>query len=146
MKKSKFKKLVKSAVEDVAFKELKAEVKTKNLKKMKNLSYTKIEIQKYFMSELMTTAQKKIIFSARTGMLPVGFNFGQKITCFACEMSEDTDRHLLECVVLKMACPDLMENTKSIFEDVFDTDMLKVSNVSKLLKSALRAREIIKNN
>ena len=94
----------------------------------------------------MNTTEKKIIFCARTGMLPVGYNFGQKIPCFACEMSEDTDRHLLQCVVLKMACPDLMENSESVYEDIFEMDMVKVAKVSKLLKSALRAREILKTN
>ena len=76
----------------------------------------------------------------------MGFNYGDKKACFACEMSDDTDRHLLECVVLKMASSDLMENTESEFNDVFSTDMIKVAKVSKLLRSAFRAREIIKND
>ena len=79
-------------------------------------------------------------------MLPVGYNFGNKIPCFACEMSEDTDRHLLKCVVLKMSCPDLIENTEYVYDDIFGMDMTKVAKVSTLLKSALRAREILKNN
>ena len=65
-------------------------------------------------------------------MLPVGFNFGQKKPCFACEMSDDTDRHLLECVILKMSCPDIMENIESSFDDIYSSDMEKVFKVSKL--------------
>ena len=79
-------------------------------------------------------------------MLIVGFNFGQKIPCFACETSDDTNRHLLECAVLKMACPDLMENTESIFNDIFSANIKKVAKVSKLIRSALRARSILKNS
>ena len=79
-------------------------------------------------------------------MLPVGFNYGQKIPCFACEVSDDTDRHLLKCVVLKMSCPDLMENTEYLYEDIFGMDMIKVSKVSKLLKLAIRTKDILKNN
>ena len=72
--------------------------------------------------------------------------FGQKIPCLACDMAEDTDRHFLKCVVLKMACPDLMENTDSVYDDILGMDMMKVAKVSALLRSALRAREILKNN
>ena len=71
------KKLVKSACEDVAFKELKDEIQIRNLKKLKNIKYNKFEIQEYLNSKNLTTTEKKIIFNARTGMLPVGFNFGQ---------------------------------------------------------------------
>ena len=78
-------------------------------------------------------------------MLPVGYNFGQKIPCFACEISEDTDRHLLQCVVLKMSCNDLIENTEYVYDDIFGMDMLKVAKVATLLKSALRTREILRN-
>ena len=45
----------------------------------------------------------------------------------------------------KMACPDLMENIESIFNDIFSADIKKVAKVSKLIMSALRARSILKN-
>jgi hypothetical protein len=45
-----------------------------------------------------------------------------------------------------MACPDLIENTEAQFDDIFSADMSKVAKVSKLLRSAIRAREIIKND
>ena len=86
------------------------------------------------------------MFKARTGMLPVGFNFGEKIPCFVCEMSDDTDRHLLECALLKMASNDLLENSESVFDDIFSTDMKKVAKVSKLIRSALRIRELLRNS
>ena len=110
------------------------------------MEYAGFEMQKYLESKDLTTTQKKIIFNARTGILPVGYNFGQKIPCFACEMAEDTDRHLLKYVFLKMTCPDLMENTEFLYDDIFGMNMLKVAKVSSLLRSALRAREIMKSN
>ena len=94
----------------------------------------------------MTTSLKRITFKARMGMLPVGFNFGNKVPCFACEKSDDTGRHLLECAVLKMASSDLLENTESVFNDILSTDMTKVAKVSKLIRSALRVREVLRNN
>ena len=146
MKKNKFKTLVRSACQDTSFRDLKSEIREKNLTKLQNISYTKFEMQKYLLTSDLTTSLKKVVFKARTGMLPIGFNFGEKNTCFACQISDDTDRHLLECVVLKMASPDLMENTESVFNDVYSSEMIKVAKVSKLLRSALRARAILKNN
>ena len=79
-------------------------------------------------------------------MLPVGFNFGQTIPCWLCEVSDDTDRHLLECVVIKMSSPTIIENRTTVFDDIYSTDISKVSKVSKLLTSALRIRKILKNS
>ena len=95
--------------------------------KLKNIEYNNFEMQKYLLSSEMTTSLKRITFKARMGMLPVGFNFGNKVPCFACEKSDDTGRHLLECAVLKMASSDLLENTESVFNEIFSTDMTKVT-------------------
>ena len=108
--------------QDVAFRELKNKTKEKNLTKIKNIKYDNFEMKSYLLTNEITSL-KKIVFRAQTGMLPVGFNFGQKIPCFACETSDDTDRHRLEFAVLKMACPNLMENTESIFNDIFSANI-----------------------
>ena len=103
-------------------------------------------MQPYLTCKELTTTQKKLIFNARTGMLPVEFIFGNQVVYFACRISNDTDRHLLECIILKMTCPDIMENSESVYNDVFSSDMTKVKIVANLLKSALRVREILKND
>ena len=79
-------------------------------------------------------------------MLPVGANYGKDIKCFACQISRDTSEHLLECVVVKMKCPEIMENTDSVFEDIFSSNMEKVLKIAKLLRSSIRIREILKSN
>ena len=78
-------------------------------------------------------------------MLPVGANYGQDIKCFACQISSDTNQHLLECVMIKLRCPDIIENTDIVLENIYSSDMEKVTKIAKLLRSALRARELIKN-
>ena len=103
-------------------------------------------MQKYLDWKELTIKQKKIIFKARTGMLPVSFNYGGKKSCIFCELSDDTDRHLIECVVLKMSCPIIMENTDAIYDDIFSSNMAKVSKIAKVLSSALRTREVLKND
>ena len=94
----------------------------------------------------LTIKQKQIIFKARTGMLPVGFNFGKKIPCFACEMDDDTDSHLLNCFVLKLLSPEMLENSNVSIEDVYSTDMKKVLKCSKMLLLAIRMRKLVKEN
>ena len=89
-KKGKFKIIVKNACEDIAFKELVKDIETRNLKKLKNIKYSKLEMQKYLDCKELTIKQKKIIFKARTGMLPVSFNYGRKKSCILCELSDDT--------------------------------------------------------
>ena len=74
-------------------------------------------------------------------MLPVGFNFGKKVNCPLCRISEDTDKHLLNCPITKLSCPILIENTQYVFEDIYSTDSIRLANVSKLIESALRTRE-----
>ena len=121
------------------------EIKTKNLKKLKNIKYQKLEMQKYLQCKELTTKQKKIIFKARTGMLPVSFNFGGKDPCKLCDLSDDTDRHLLDCVVIKMCCPSVMENADTVYNHIYSSNIDDMKKVSKLLLSALRTRELLEN-
>ena len=74
-------------------------------------------------------------------MLPVGFNFGKKNQCPLCQASNDTDKHLISCPIIKSSNSELIENTELVFEDVYNTDSSKVSKIAKLLSSALRTRE-----
>ena len=146
MKKSRMKYLVKEACQDAALKYLTKEIEERNLKKMKNLKYSKLEIQEYLTCTEMTTTEKKLIFRARTGLLNLGFNMGQKIPCFACGLENDENQHVLNCVILKLSCPELMSNRSISFEDVYSTDLRKVKEVAKLLKVSMRAREILKSS
>ena len=63
---------------------------------------------------------------------------------FACQISPDTNQHLLECVVVKLKCTDIIENTDIQLDDIYSSDMEKVTKIAKLIRSALRAREIMK--
>ena len=64
MKKYKFKHLVRSSCQDVAFRELKNKTKEKNLTKIKNIKYDNFEMKSYLLTNEITR------------MLLVGFNFG----------------------------------------------------------------------
>ena len=102
-------------------------------------------MQKYLKCSELTIKQKKLIFKARTGMLPVGFNYGKKIPCPLCQMNDDTDLHLIKCPITKFYCPDLIENTEYKFEDIYSEELSRLSIISKLIQSALRTREELLN-
>ena len=146
LSREKIKKLVKTACTDVSFKDLIHEVNSRNLKKIKHIKYDELILQDYLQSKKITTSLKKLIFSARTKMLPVGANYGQETKCFACSLEQDTNQHLLECITLKLSSADLIENTKIVFEDIYSSNIDKVVETAKLIRSALRTREIIKND
>ena len=55
MKKNTFKKLIKTACEDVAFMDLKNEIAERNLKKIKSINYPKFELQRYMLSNALST-------------------------------------------------------------------------------------------
>ena len=47
--------------------------------------------------------------------------------------------------MIKLRCPDIIENTDIVLENIYSSDMEKVTKIAKLLRSALRTRELIKN-
>ena len=76
-------------------------------------------------------------------MLNVKWNFGDKSMCPLCNVKEDQQEHLLECILIKVRCPKLMENRNQCkYSDIYSSDIKKENNVSELLLEATRSREI----
>ena len=61
-----------------------------------------------------------------------------------CKIEDDTDSHLLECVIIKMSNPNLIENSDVKFDYVYSSNMKDVQKISKILIQAMRTREILK--
>ena len=75
--------------------------------------------------------------------LNVKWNFGDKSMCPLCNVKEDQQEHLLECILIKVRCPKLMENRNQCkYSDIYSSDIKKENNVSELLLEATRSREI----
>ena len=76
-------------------------------------------------------------------MLNVKWNFGNKALFPLCKLDEDKQEHLLECILIKVRSPNLMENKyQSKYEDIYSSNIKKLDNVSELLLQATRTREI----
>ena len=119
----------------------------KNIKsksKLKNLEYTKLEIQKYLTSDQISTRSKKLMFRARTRMLQVGDNFGNKDElCPLCFLEKNDQPHIIQCLVVQFKCPEVFDDTSSKYEDIFSNEPGKMYKIIKLIDVALRKREQI---
>ena len=67
-------------------------------------------------------------------------NFGRDIPCKLCNLSRDQMSHVLECVVIKLACPELITNPVKI-ADAFDSNMENVRNLAVTYQKAWRVRQ-----
>ena len=130
MSKEVFKEMIKTKVQKKAFKYL-TKLKDSHSKARK-IRYEKLEMQRYLKPETenLTIAEKKFIFAARTQMLDLGGNFKSGLVstkCRKCQIEEETQEHLLECVELSdyglvAECPE--------YDDLFGA---KPTSIGKIL-------------
>ena len=111
-----------------------------------NLKYSELNIQKYLTTNIIKSKRKIVIFKARTRMLNVTDNYGQKIHCPLCKIGQDDQKHLIECIVLKIACPEILNNIDTKYEDLYSNNLEKQNEIGKLLEIAMRKRTEILNN
>ena len=117
------------------------------MSKLKNNNYEKFEMQPYLKSNKISLRKKKILFKARTRMLKVKWNFGDKSPCPVCCLEGDNQEHLLGCIMIKLKCNSIFENKNNCtYADIFSTDIGKQNNVAELLFEAMRTRELLLNN
>ena len=76
-------------------------------------------------------------------MLNVAYNFGNKTKCPLCKIGEDNQKHLIECIVIKLNCHEISYNTDSQSEDIFTENITKLNKISQLLQVATRKRDEI---
>ena len=75
-------------------------------------------------------------------MLNVKNNFGDKGACPLCKLNLDDQSHLLECIMIKLECPEILENKKEcVYNDIYSNDIDKLNNIANLMYLAMRTRE-----
>ena len=116
------------------------------MSKVKSLQYKKLQMQPYLSSNSISLKKKIILFKARTRMLNVKWNFGEKILCPICKIGEDKQEHLLDCILIKLRSPTLVENkNKCQYSDIYSSNLTKLNNVAECLLQAIRIRELYMN-
>ena len=75
-------------------------------------------------------------------MINVGYNYGRKDQCPLCKIGENDQQHLFQCIVLKLAIPELFHNANNVtYEDVFSQNFQKLIEVAKLCEIITRKRD-----
>ena len=76
-------------------------------------------------------------------MVPTADNYGQTKPCPIGCLEKDEIRHVLNCLFLKIECPDILKNTDVKIDDAFSGDDIKMAKLSEVFKEAWRTREDI---
>ena len=108
---------------------------------MKDLQYSSLNTQKYLLSTKINLRRKKLLFKLRTRMMSTPDNFGIKTLCKICSIEEDTTRHLLNCIFLKLKVPEILANNDVNLEDAFKNKIQNMNKLSIVIEKAWRKRE-----
>ena len=76
-------------------------------------------------------------------MLNVANNYGKDVNCPLCQLKKDDQKHLIECLILKSTCSDILYNDNAKYDDLFSENIGKQQKIVKLIENALRKREEI---
>ena len=139
MKKEQFKKEIKEACRNKAFKYLLKE-KEKVSGKMGKLTYSSLKMQPYLVTREMTSWKKKLLFKLRVRMDFVLNNFGDRGNCFLCNIEQDKSEHLIECQKLKADIKEIQENVNYQYIDLFSDDVRTQAGAVILFDKALKRR------
>ena len=96
----------------------------------------------------MTNDEKQLLFRMRTRMTDVKLNFKNKYVdhlCLLGQIEEESQSHLMECLILKDKCEALKENMEVEYKDIFKNNT-KQQKVIKLLREIWNTRDILLSN
>ena len=139
LSKSSFKKLLKEKSKMAAFKYLKSEQAKQ--KKIRNIHYSKLDIQEYLLSGDRNVNVSKLIFKARSKTLDIKVQKKWKyedITCSGCKVNEESGEETL-------SCKSFGENDSEIPYSWFYSESVdKQISVAKLMMKKLKMRQKIR--
>ena len=76
-------------------------------------------------------------------MIPTADNFGQTMPCKICHLQEDSIPHVMDCILLKLEVPEILNYRNINLSDIFSADMEKVNTFAFVFEKAWRKREQI---
>ena len=158
--KDKFKEMVKMKCKQAALQYLLDE-KSKVHRKMGKINYPELKMQEYLQTNILTTAQKKLLYKLRVRMVNVSNNMGKKIHCPLCQDSPqhcqdgplcqhgssighlDNQEHLLDCVRIKEEVQEIKDNTTVEHDDIYSDDINKQKAAVELFQQAVKTRTFL---
>ena len=137
MKKEAFKGLIDEKIKKVIMIDLNIEKEKRS--KIKNLEYKELKTQEYLLSKI-NIRRKKLIFKLRTRMIETPENFGKQVLCKLCGIEWDTQTHVIECIILKLKYPQILEVNDSIDYIIKQGTIIQLDKFSKIYEQSLRLR------
>ena len=116
-----------------------------NRSKIKNLIYKELKTQKYLKCKEIDIRRKKLIFKLRTRMIDTPENIGKEVICKLCGIDFDSQTHVIQCIVLKLKCPELLQINQNMNEIIKKGTVTQLNNFSIIYEKALRLRKILLN-
>ena len=74
-------------------------------------------------------------------MIPTFDNFGIDTVCPLCMIEKDQIDHVLECLILKLNCPDVLLHSNIKTSDASHENLENFNNLSEVFEKAWRKRE-----
>ena len=142
MKKSNFKKQIKTKIQALALKQLNKIKKSHS--KVLQLKYTKLETQNYIKKKIFSTKEITTLFKLRTRMVQVKMNFKNfydNTLCDLCYDEEDSQEHMLNCEKLIEHCDELYNDYIVNYEDIYSSDPHVLLRVTKLFMKVIESKE-----
>ena len=75
-------------------------------------------------------------------MVNVGHNFGNKVSCPLCSQEDDSQKHMFECLILKLKCKEIFYMQET-YEDIFKLNENNTINLANICDKAIKTREIL---
>ena len=69
-------------------------------------------------------------------MIPTKENFGLTVKCSLCLIEQCSQSHILECIILKLKCPQIMKHDVNIIE-ASKNDIYKMKKLAEVFTSTL---------
>ena len=142
--KTKFKKILKTKINQAAFKYLTS--LKQGHSKMDGISYTHLEKASYLNSPLFNSESSRLLLALRTRTVNgIKNDFRGLYADIKCPLmcgEDDKLQHILECSVLKShhTSSSVMSNNGVSYEDVFSSDVSKQKQVTELYQQLLEIR------
>ena len=121
------------------------------LNKVKDIEHDQLEIQPYFNSSMLSTKQKKFLFTLRSRMLFVRCNFHHMFKDEFCPLCSkpgqgkkrfyDSQQHLLNCSMLNSSSSVCELDMK--YQDIFLTNRRKQDKMTLLLENIYQKRKLM---
>ena len=99
-------------------------------------------MQEYLTTDILNSQQKKLIYKIRTRMIETPDCYGRNEICRLCNLARDEMSHVIDCVVLKLACLLVYQSENVRLEDAYEgTNMEKIKLLAVVYTKAWRMRQ-----